>query len=80
MMDRSAQVVDRGLPLSNLTSLALILQELKARSKEGERVGESMLGSSFLRWGTSRMVWVTVRSRGEKNIYFEVQNDYRYYR
>jgi hypothetical protein len=54
-MDRSAQVIDQSLPLSNLTSVALILQGLKARSKEGERVGESMLGSSFLRWGIGRM-------------------------
>jgi hypothetical protein len=56
------------------------LPGLKARSEEGERVGELMLRSSFLRWGTSRMVWVTVRSGGEKNIYSVVQNDYRYYR
>jgi hypothetical protein len=42
---------------------------LKARSKEGERVGESMLGSSFLIWGISRMVLVRVTSGGEKNIY-----------
>jgi hypothetical protein len=39
-----------------------------------------MLGSSFLRWGMSRIAWVTVTSGGENNIYFEVQNDYRYYR
>jgi hypothetical protein len=52
---------------------------LKARSKEGERVGESMLGSSFLRWGINRMALVTVTSGGEKNIYSEVLSDYRYY-
>jgi hypothetical protein len=45
---------------------------LKTRSKEGERVGESMLGSSFLRWGMSRIVWVMVTSGGEKNVYFKV--------
>jgi hypothetical protein len=79
-MDRSAQVIDRSLPLLDLTSLALILQGLKARSKEGERVGESMLGSSFLRWEQVELCWVMVRSGGEKNIYSVVQNDYRYYR
>jgi len=79
MRKPSAQDVNGSSQLSNLTSLARISQELKPRSKEGERVGESKLGDYFLRCRVEGMAELMVRNE-ERTIYISILNNCRYHR
>jgi hypothetical protein len=75
----SAQVASRSFPLSNLTSLAQILQGLNLGARgDKERVSQC-LGALFTTGESQGMRWVTVRSEGESYIYLALPKRYRYY-